>query len=121
MVIKKYGGFNNPIFNLGDKVIIKYKFSHFYNKTGMILNIINEGMSKGDCLVRIDFSNENVVFYQTNLSRVEEIIEISTGQVYVLYLEDAVDLAMYKYIEYDERGFYYFEEENKWRIENYCL
>lgn len=123
MIIKEYNEFKNDTnFRSGDRVMIKYKDSAYYKKIGTIISIVVSGKFKGDCNVEIDYSNKNVDFYYTNLYKIEEIVDASTGELYVVSLEDAIDLAIAGIIKFNEKdNYYYFEEDDRWQIESFEL
>ena len=121
-MIKCFESFGNSKVKPGDKVIVIYKDSKYYMETGKVSSMQLSGPNKGDCLVSFDFQKSAETFYHTNLRKIEEVVDKMSGEIFVLLEKDAIELAMTGLIIYNrEKGFYYFEEENKWQIESLFL
>lgn len=121
-MFEKYKSLSESGIRLNSKVVVKYKGSIYYNKTGKVVSIMMAGPNKGDCRVLMDYDRVNVDFLYTFLMRVEEFVEVPSGEVFNISYDDAVDLAFTGIVKWHERmGFYYFKEEDRWQIESYAL
>lgn len=102
----------------GDRVIVRYKGEH-YEKTGIIYSL-SVGGRFGDCGVKFDEIDENHVYWRTNLVKIGQIINIKTGEVFIVPYSNMKDLFQYDFIKYDRRGdFFYFEDSNSNLVQNY--
>jgi hypothetical protein len=121
MVIKKFESFNtleNSGLHVGDKVMIRYKNSEYFGKTGTILNIMTIGATKGDCEVSIDYSNEVKDFFYTFLTKIIELIEVPTGEIIIINEEDLEELYGTGLVNYNKlMKFYFFNKFDRWQIE----
>jgi len=124
-MIKKfesYKSLRDTNLNTGDKVIIKYRDSKHYMQSGKIINVNTSGSDNGDVRIMLDYNNELVSFYYTNIIKVEELIEVSSGEVLNVPEEDAMNLAMSSIIKYNKaKNYYFFDEEDRWQIESYAI
>ncbi len=124
-MIKKfesYKSLRDTNLNTGDKVIIKYRDSKHYMQSGKIISINNSGSDNGDVRIMLDYNNELVSFYYTNIIKVEELVEMPSGEVLNVPEEDAMNLAMTSVIKYNKiKNYYFFDEEDRWQIESYAL
>ena len=121
MIIKDF----RPVFDYdgnslreGDRVIVRYKGKH-YDKTGVIYTIDYNGMH-GDCGVRFDEIDEDYVYWRQNLVKIGYVVNIKTGEIFIVPYGNMKDLFEYDFIEYNKRGdFFYFEDHNFSRVQNY--
>lgn len=119
---EKYGSIDYIPFQDGDKVMVKYKDSAYFMRTGKILYVKKNGISKGDCMVALDYDNIVVNFYYTNLMEIIELIEVPSGEVVTIFPDYVDELVITGLINYDnESEFYYFDEENRWQIDHYII
>lgn len=124
-MIKKYESYKSlgeMNLNHGDKVAVKYKESKYFMQIGKIVGINTSGTNKGDCTVLMDYSENLVQFYYTNLIKVIELIEVPSGEVLYVPEPDAMDLAMVGLLRHNKiEDYYYFKEEDRWQIEDYSI
>jgi hypothetical protein len=124
-MIKKfetYDAFDDIKLNIGDKVMINYKNSKYSMLTGKILSIRKSGPTRGDCIIVLDFNNDMVEFYHIFLMKIEELIEIPSGEVINVSVEDLDELMMTGLIGFNKNEkYYYFKEEDRWQIERFML
>jgi hypothetical protein len=116
-----FENFLNFNMNCGDHVMIKYKDSKYFLKTGKIVSVRKEGAFAGDCSVELDFTREIVDFYYTNLLKIVEIIEQETGEIFRVTFSDFHILTEKEYIKYDTRGFYFFNNEHSLKVKTLTL
>jgi hypothetical protein len=104
--------------NVGDSVVIKYKDSKHFMKTGRILSIRSKGPLAGDCLISLHYDDEPVEFFYTMLEKVEELVEIPSGEIIYILEADAMEVAMAGLIKYDYNSkFFYFYKKDRWQLE----
>lgn len=107
-------GFKNFInIDYGDHVLIKYKDSKYFLKTGKVTSVRRTGSFAGDCTVQLDFTGEIVDFYYTNLLKIVEIVEDETGEIFKVTFPDFNYLSDSELLKYDTRGFYIFKKDDK--------
>ena len=107
---------------LNDKVLINYKYSNFHGKTGKVVSIMMAGPNRGDCNVLMDYDKVHVNFFYTFLLKVEEFVEVPSGEVFNIAYDDAIELAIAGIGKWNDRiGFYYFKEEDRWQVESYTV
>jgi hypothetical protein len=122
-MIKSFEAFEpHPPLKKGDRVVIKYKDSKCFMKTGTIIYIRKNVLGLGDCTVQLDFSDEYVVFYYTNLEKIIDLISVPSGEMVCISLKDAENLAMSNIIRYNKfMQYYYFDDDERWQIEEYII
>ena len=75
----------------------------------------------GDCDIILEYGGL-VRFYKTNLLKVEQVIEIPSGEVVIISHEHTIYLSAISVVEYDtSKHVYYFSSEDKWQVEPYEL
>ena len=103
-------------FDVGYKVLVKNKSSRFYLQTGTIKDIF----SNGDCLVKFDFIDQEVVFDEYKLIRIDNVVEIPTGEVIIIPHDDMLELSLTGIIKYNRSGkYYYFGINDRWQIDRF--
>jgi len=118
-MLESYNRFNELIKELkeGDLVAITYKDSKYYNQVGNIFYIDKNY----DCKIHLLYG-EMVTFYITNLIKVNQLIEMPSGEVFFVPQRDIVYIAAVGLIQYDfNKKIYTFKEDNKWEIEEYMI
>lgn len=119
---KGHGTYNYIEINSGDKVVIKYRDSIHYLKTGTVISVITGGYNSGDCSVSIDFSNTIITMYHTNLDKIIQLIEMETGDVLNILEKDSIELSIAGLIKYNpSKNFYFFKNDDRWQIEYYSI
>lgn len=102
---------------VGDKVMVCYRDSRYYKSIGRIFHI----EKNEDCDVRFDYGGMDR-FFKTNLKKVEQIVELPTGEVFVVNFDDFVYLAATGILLYDmNKQIYTFETKYKWEVEDYLI
>lgn len=108
----------NP-FKFNDRVVVIYKDSKYFMKTGTVNNIKTSGSDKGDCSILMDYDNTYVNFYYTNIEKILDLIGMPSGEVLYATLKDAQRLSGEGLIRYSSKGnFYFFDDEDKWEVES---
>lgn len=122
-MINKFKLFESKVdLKIGDDVIVKYKDSKYFKKTGRILKIIETGNNIGDCNIILDFSGNVVTFYKSNLEKITQIVEYPSGEIINISNVDCLYLAAIGILTYNfDKGFYYFLNKNKHEIEDYII
>lgn len=106
----------------GDKVMVKYKPSKYFMKTGKVLYAQTDGEGKGDLRVMFDYNNDIETFYYTNLVKIVELVEMPSGEVLNVPYGDVMELATTGLIEYNKiKNYYFFDEDDRWQIESFAL
>ena len=111
--------FYEVILTSGDNVIIRCVESQHYNKTGVILNLSHKGIY-GDCLIKLDYEKLNVIFYKTNLIKIDFIININSGEAFIVTSDEVRELFINNLIDLDNNyNYFYFKEEDISRVRKY--
>lgn len=104
---------------LGDRVVVTYKDSKHFMKTGKVINIKTAGTNIGDCNVLMDYNNNYVLFYYTNIEKILDLIGVPSGEVLYVTLKDSQRLSSEGLIHYSANGnFYFYKDEDKWQVES---
>lgn len=121
-MIKKYETYKSGCnLSFGDRVIVKNRDSKYFMKTGTVTFVINRGNIKGDVELKMD-DDERVTFFYTNLEKIEEIVEFPSGEVFKVLYNNAIELLMAGVIKFNTKWqYYYFDEKDKWQIEDMIL
>jgi len=114
----------NELFDIekGDNVIVKYKNSVDFMKTGLVISVVMKGTTTGDCTVLFDFEKKTAVYYWTNLLKIIRVFEQPSGESFNLAIDDLVELTMVGIVRLDAKtNSYFFNEKDRWEIDRYCL
>ena len=124
-MIKKYDNFSKletSGLRVGDRVIIRYKDSKYFMQTGKIISMMMSGVTKGDCTILMDYSKDTPCFFFTNLEKIEQIVEIPSGELLNVTEQDAIDLAITGLLKWNDKlDYYYFKNKDRWQIEDYSI
>lgn len=105
----------------GDRVVVKYRDSMYYNMKGTVSYVIRSGQNKGDFTVVLD-NGKYLEFYYTNLKKIIDVICVPSGEVIFFYADDAEDLALSNAIRWNKKGgYYYCDDKDKWAIESWGI
>lgn len=106
----------------GDRVMIIYKDSSDFMQTGIVVSIVYQGPYLGDCSILLDYQKNVVEYHYSNLIKIEQIIELPTGEILNISATDALDLAILGLIKYNNKKNYcYFFEDDRNQINRYVL
>jgi len=121
-MIKHFESFdqNIPIIR-GDRVAVSYKDSKYFMKTGTVVDV-NKGTHKGDCSVQLDYGNVIIPFFYTNLEKIIDVVSVPSGESVSILLKDAENLFIEDTIRYNKfMDYYYYDDEDRWQIEEYFI
>lgn len=103
---------------VGDLVMITYRDSRYYKHIGTIMRI-NE---IEDMDVRLEYEDLVVRFYKTNLLKVDQIVEVPTGEVVTVSYEHRVYLSAVGVAQYDfDRQCYAFRADDRWQVSGFQI
>lgn len=105
----------------GDRVVIKYKFSAYYQKIGTVSYVRTTDPNIGDCSVILD-NGVIVEFHYTNLVKILDLVSVPSGEIVSVLFKDINELYMEGIIKYNKMDdYYFFKDDDKWYIESYSL
>jgi len=105
----------------GDRVIIKYNSSEYFNKTGTVSYVRTNGPNVGDCSIILD-TGVLVEFYYTNLAKILDLVGVPSGEILSIFFKDINELYMEGIVRYNKMDdYYFFKDDDKWYIESYSL
>jgi len=106
----------------GDRVVVIYPYSDDYLKIGTIISMVTGGPNSGDCFVLMDYSNQSVPYFYTNLRKVFELVEFPSGEVVYIYYNDLIELNGTGVLKYNNSNqIYFYKEEDRWQIERFMI
>jgi hypothetical protein len=104
-----------------DRVLITYKNSRDFMKTGIVLSTVVNDIDSGDCVILLDFEEKTTLYHENNLLKIIQIVEIPSGETFNLTIDKLVELTLTGLVRLHKLNFYFFYKKDRWQIESLTI